>query len=715
MAKQIQRLAPLRGLNPANVGEEAALQGTFMRGGYNVQVVDAEWWVRHGLGQVSEPLGGIWWRWLVSSPIAEKCYLVSNNYVVEVIQQVAEPGVPTGLAPILETPTFFRMLAIPYLHAFTMDCVFTTNTALVKVNSSGGTLAKGQLILLDAVGDLPDQLYRIIDIPTAGQIILDRIYLWATINNPTQKVWDPCITSPTTAPGTPDSDLDGGCVLFEQTATHAANTLGYVNDAVGPGSYIVIVSAAGYAAVPLSTSMGVARSFLRQTQLPAPTPATFRNMRPGVYKDRLFMQADDPNGAQGFRTFWYSRPFDLMQWHTGLQGLGGTANYFTLVDPTDPISGFMVQGDTLVVHRRSSQDMIQTFGAGFKATHNDAGIGFWPRSQMEQIPTGHIGWTRYGPGLFNQQGMTVMFPEIERMLSRFNMSQRMNPRLRGVLHDVNRRRVYFLMGWEQTGFVFGGDTGTRRIIRHQDASAANPQGQIAEFGFTYARSPVLVVDYARNEAWLEDYAGLCGGGDHLGQMYFFRYDGTVLNHPTGWSGQDFDVGKTNARTPVDAAVETQWLEHGSQQRKMIQKINLLLRVLDCDEDIDEILTTFQGGKFNPQRISDLWSSPDDTLHLCTVEVMTDSKDVVQASADVTVSVADMLSRSLEGNRMLPQLLFTITPRVAGRTFKYRFKNALSAASAAAGYKVGSFRLVDAVIEFEVESDTRAAGVTGGAP
>jgi hypothetical protein len=371
-----------------------------------------------------------------------------------------------------------------------------------------------------------------------------------------------------------------------------------------------------------------------------------------------------------------------------------------------------VQGDTLVVHRRTSQDIIQTYGAGFKATHNDAGIGFWPRSQMDTIPTGHIGWTRYGPGLFNQEGMTVMFPELERMLAAFNQAQRWNPRLRGVIHDVNRRRVYFLLGWENVVKGISADTGTRRIIRHQDASLVNQQVQLTNPPYPwYSRSPVLVVDYARNEAWLEDHAGLCGGGDHLGQMYLFRYDGTVLSHPTGWSGKDYDVARTNALTPVDAWVETQWIAHGVPQRKMLQKIYLTFRALDVNEDVDEIL----GGKFDPLRISDLWTSPSDTLHLCTVEIMCDNRDDVQARADVSVLVSDMLGRSLEGNRMLPVMLFSITPRVAGRSFKYRFKTALSPAAAAAGHKLGSFRLVDAVIEFEVETDTRAAGLTGGSP
>ena len=720
MPKQIERLGPLRGLNPTNVGEEAGLQGTFMRGGYNVEVVDAEWWVRHGCGQVSKSIGSIWWRWMISSPSQDRCFLVSNNYVVQVDQQVGEPGVPDALgAPIAppDPPQFFSELTIPYLHNHTMDVTFTYGSVSAVVNSvSGGTQSVGQIFQMEGVSGVADQVYRIVEIPNAGLRTLDRPFApWGsgtigTANFAALKVYDPCIASPTSAAGELDSDLDGGCVLYEQTATHPANTLGYVNDAASPGSYIIMVSRLGYAAVPLSPTLPIARSFLRQTQLPAPTAATFKNMRPGVYKDRLFMQADDPNGASGFRTFWYSRPFDFMQWHTGLQGLGGTANYFTLVDPTDPISGFMIQGDTLVVHRRNSQDIIQTYGAGFKATHNDIGLGFWPRSMMESIPTGHIGWTRYGPGLFSQEGFTVMFPELERMLAAFNQSQRMNPRLRGVIHDQNRRRIYFLLGWEATGLVYGGDTGVRRIIRHQDASLTNSQFKPSGQPW-YTRSPVLVVDYARNESWLEDHAGLCGGGDHLGQMYLFRYDGTVLNHPTGWSGRDFDVGKVNARTPVDAWVETQWMAHGVPQRKMLQKIYLTFRALDVDEDVDEIL----GGKFDPLRISDLWDSPTDTLHLCTVEVMCDNRDDVQATSDVSILVSDMLGRSLEGNRMLPVMLFSITPRVAGRSFKYRFKTALSPAAAAAGHKVGSFRLVDAAIEFEVETDTRAAGLTGGSP
>ena len=194
-------------------------------------------------------------------------------------------------------------------------------------------------------------------------------------------------------------------------------------------------------------------------------------------------------------------------------------------------------------------------------------------------------------------------------------------------------------------------------------------------------------------------------------MYFFRYDGTVVEHPTGWSGKDFDVAKINAATPVDGFVETQWMNHGPEQRKMLQKIYLTLRALDVNEDVDEIL----GGKFDPLRISDLWDATTDTLHLCTVEVMADHRDDVQARADVSIVGLRHALAVPRGEPHAPGDALHDHPASGGRAFKYRFKTALSPTAAAAGQKVGSFRLVDAVIEFDVESDTRAAGVTGGSP
>lgn len=695
--KQIQHLAPLHGLNPVNVAEEVGLEGTWMRGGYNVEVIDAEWWCRHGLGQldVANSIGSVLWRWTVSMDTDDTFFLVSNNYAVKVIDHSAQPG----LMP--QSP--IQRFDFTYARGADIQANFTTGSVNAKVAVvNSGTMKMGQLIHVKV--SPTEQIYRVTSPGTDFQ--LDRP--WELATGPFTCNFYDALLSAGRPGGVLDTDTEGGCILFEQTASFAANQLGYTHPAVSAGSYIIIVSSNGYVACPtisvVSPTQVPVTSFVRETQLGAPTPVTVFRCRPGNYKDRLLVKAKDQ------RTLWYSRPLDFMQWHTGLQSLGGTPNFITLQDPTDPISGFANQADTCIVHRRSSQDILQPYGTGFKVTHNASGIGFWPPSSLVEIPTGHFGWSRYGPALFGNDGMQVLLPQIERMLASFWQSQRVATKVRVIVHDQNRRRLYCLLGFEA---IAGNPADpVQRIVRHQDAAASIPQAKLKNFDDIewYTRSPVLVVDYTTNEAWIEDHVGLCGGGHHLGQAYFFRYDGTVAAHPTGWSGQDYDVNKTNAKTPVEAMVETQWMAHGVPQRKALEKIYVLLRLLDVDMSKDEVL----GDHFDPLRIDDL-GADGDTLHLCTVEIMTDHTDLVRATADITVSVAEMRARGLEGNRMLPVCMHSITPRVAGLSFKYRFKNTLSAASAAAGYKQGSFRLVDMFIEFDVESDTRAAALVGGKP
>ena len=700
--KQIQHLAPLHGLNPVNVAEEAGLEGTWMRGGYNVEVIDGEWWVRHGLGQLDagNSLGTVLWRWVVSSrAVTERMYLVAPNYVVYVEQRFAEPGFPTT--------NLLGTYSVPYPEGATVTANYTQGSVSVHSTAVVGAIKLGQLIIRTEVGPVGKSIYRVTAIAGAD-FQLDRPWETASEVGSVYKFYDPLLLQAKVVSGL-NQDTDGGCVLFEQTASFTAAQLGWAHPAVSAGTYIIISSQLGYVACPaygVTVGQVPVTTFVRETQLAAPTAVSLMPVRPGEYKDRAFMKAADG------RTVWYSRPFDFMQWHTGLQALGGTPNFITLSDPSDPITGFGNLNDTLIVHRRSSQDIFQPYGTGFRTTHSPTGIGFWPYSQFVEMPLGHFGWTRYGPALYNGEGMNVLIPQLERMLVPFLQSQRASVKVRAIVHDENRRRLYCLLGWE-TIEAATATSDTRRIIRQQDAASLVPQTKVTNFDTLewYSRSPVLVVDYARNEAWLEDHVGLCGGGTHLGQAYFFRYDGTVAPHPTGWSGMDYDVNRVNAKHPLYAQVETQWLALGTPQRKDLQKIYILLRGLDSLEDVDEIL----GGHFNPLRIDDLWASATDTLHLCTVEVMVDRTDDIRATADVTVSTSEMLARALEGNRMLPVFAIAITPRCAGLSFKFRFRNQMSQASIDAGYKQGSFRLVDMLLEYEVEADTRAVGLIGGRP
>lgn len=705
--KQVAHMAPFMGLNTTYVSEEVGVQGTTMRGGYNVEVLDGEWWTRHGHAEISPVLASVLWRWFVPGSAAQdRGFLVSSSYVLWILSELARPGVSN-------TPDFFTQFDIPYPSAAVASCEVTLGTAGVRVNSvSTGTIAVGQLIKYQSGGSIPDRLYRVISIAAGPPQLLTLDHPWegGDVNTGAETLTfhDPVLPSGGSG-GSLDTDNEGGVVLFEQTAAHAANALGYTHPVINVGMYLLMSTSAGTAAVAAGGNIQpVVKDFVRETQLAAPPLVPLHRLRPGNFKDRAFFLGADQ------RTVWYSRPLDFMQWHTGLQNLGGTPNYLTLVDPTDPVSGFLPLGDTMVVHRRSSQDILQTYGVGFKPTHSHAAIGFWPPSQMQLYPLGHIGWTRYGPAAFTQQGMSVVLPQLERMLVPWIMAQAGNLHLRGVIHDENRRRIYFLLGYEQskTYQVNQMREGDKRIIRHQRADELNPQVQYFTPGGPtwYSRGAVLVYDYAREEAWLEDHVGYCGGGSHLGVAYFCRYDGTVVCN-TGWSGKDYEVNLTNSKVVVDAQVETQWMEHGVPQRKMLTRIEVLLRALDVSEDVDDIT----GAKYDPLRIDDLWTSPADTLHLATLEIMIDENDEVRATADLHVSVQEMLDRRLQGNRQLPVMRFSISPRAAGKSFKYRLKNALSPAAVAAGHKQGAFRLVDMVVEYEVETDTRAAGLSGGAP
>jgi hypothetical protein len=251
VAKQIQRLAPLRGLNPMNVSAEAGLQGTFMRGGYNVEVFDAEWWVRHGCAQASENLGSVWWRWIISSPELDRLFLVSNNYVLQVESRVGEVGVP-------DNTTFFRQLAVPYTPLNTnLNATFQVGSSTAAYTLvSGVAPQKGYCFVVQGTAGVPDRFYRIIDLPSAGIMVIDRPYEAGSptvVNGPS--IYSDLMLTLADTPGVADTDLNGGCCLFEQTATHAQNTLGYFNYAVDPGTYIIVISSIGYAAVAIAPAI----------------------------------------------------------------------------------------------------------------------------------------------------------------------------------------------------------------------------------------------------------------------------------------------------------------------------------------------------------------------------------------------------------------------------------------------------------------------------
>jgi hypothetical protein len=378
--KQVAHLGPFRGLNSTYGAEAAQESGTWMRGGYNVEVIDGEWWVRHGVAPSSERLGSIPWRWSLQSrtDTIDTLVLCADNYLLVISAgSVANPGI--------SGQTEFDQFSIPYDASANIDLAVVNGQVTATISATNTGAAAARQVFIDASGSV-ERLYRIVAL-SGTTVTLDRPYEGTTGTLASLN----CYASLFGAAGdaAASDPIVGGCCLFEQTVDYAGGTpgdLGWNHPDVGSSltvvPYVVIHSKGGIAAVPLLTAGDVITDFVRQTQIAAPTSVQVAAARvaPVVYKGRLWVCAPDPMSTSAEQTVWYSRPYDLMVWHTGIQALGGTPNFITFDDPSSPISGLCVEGEQLVAHRRDRQEILQPYGdSNFKPYTFPRSFGFWPK------------------------------------------------------------------------------------------------------------------------------------------------------------------------------------------------------------------------------------------------------------------------------------------------------------------------------------------------
>ena len=163
-------------------------------------------------------------------------------------------------------------------------------------------------------------------------------------------------------------------------------------------------------------------------------------------------------------------------------------------------------------------------------------------------------------------------------------------------------------------------------------------------------------------------------------------------------------------TPVDALVEFPWTDLGSPGEKSVIKVVVGLRATSVAtpypnrpsyisfgmlaREVKEYFTSFFKGSFEGGLPTA--GGTGNGIHWGTFEAMTDYRTdalSADASADLTCTAAEMQALRLDENLQLPVMEFEISGiRATGHAFKFRLKNALSAAAKSSGHRKGPFRL-----------------------
>ena len=670
-------LGPLMGANGTRITDRA-LQGTYMRGAYNVELRDGEWWTRKGEETISTRFGSTIWRWVMD--VNRDLSIICNEWYA-----LAWDNSQNRVAPLYEGSAMA-----------TLSTAFTANSAICTV--TGGPPVVNQLLLRSGSG-FTQHVYRVTAVSGAGPYTttLDRPY-----ENGTEtlncRFLDSLArnTSGTWTTHSNGSLVGGSAVLFEQLVTNSAGGVHGASPATTRGHlYLVIVGNRGVpTAVDITAYLGAAavaplRLFFYNTALGTPTQIgsntstdglTPRGVWAAVYKNRLFIAAaTDPNGDYGSRTVWWSQIGDLCRWHTGIAGQTAAPNFKTFDGEANGIAEMKTLQDSLVIHRDDTQvvcNATQSLTQPFTFRENNQGFGvrhFIRRNRVVVAAGMHFCWTEQGLCIFDGNQMS---PIAREAFSDWYAMQMIGARstIGLMLHDPLTRRIY----------CYGGGR------RHADAKPDLATVTYASGDQVSNYISCFVYDYANNAFWFEDRPYAAGGGTatvnngNPPQLIASRVDGTLVAITNRTRGSDPDhmaPETTGSDYLVYAQVETPWLDFGTNEVKV-------LKLIETEER-----SHLGGGLFDP-----ITSVTDGNWWLrCRVYV---DHNRATALGDVGATV-DSTSSQLstpEGQYAPPKFVRVFTPRVHARQFKLRFDNALTSAAVTASYKQGPFRLAEITCE-----------------
>jgi len=670
MPRRSVSLAPLMGTNAARIAD-GALDRTFMRGGYNVEARDGEWWTRKGEANIAARLGSTPWWWIID--VNQDLIIICNAWYALVLSS--------------QTEATASKVSSPYAAAITESVSYTLSSLTC---TSATTRVADQLML---IGTQPtSEVYRVKS-RSGTTITLDRAYEGASGAKSTA-FYDP-LARDTTGAATTHSDgarVLGSAVVFEQLVSHTATAIHAASPVITGGNLLLVITsnqgvpvAIDLTAYLAASPAAVKRLIFYKTNLSTPTvigsDTASDGLKPrgifaGVYKGRLFIgAASDANGAYGSRTVWWSQIGDALKWHVGIAGQTAAPNYKTFDGEGNAIAGVAVLGEDIVMHRDDSQEIgsaTQSAAQPFAFQTNRQGIGLRGSVRANRVVVAndaHYMWTTQGPMVFDGRRVSPIAPESLRAIFAQRFAQIRTP-VTLMAHDSLLRRVYF---WATSG------------ARHQDALPANA-GKTSADGNAYDEYiPVFVFDYLTGSSWFEDRpyaagAGMASTANGLpAQLHLSRIDGTIVRASGRNKALDASIAApetSGSDIAVNAQVETPWVNFGGLSRKSVPRVEVITRAL-AGEGLYDGITGISGNLWLRMRVYVDYNS------------LTARADVGCIYDSATAQASDLTEFSQSA-----LLVQDFTPRAHGRQFKFVFSNALTAAATTAGYVQAPFRISD---------------------
>lgn len=691
--KQRVNLGPFLGVNSTRV-QDQALGGMYLRGGFNVELRDGEWWSRLGetLGAGAR-IGSCPWWWVMD--VNRTVTIIANPWWVLTIKR-------DGTVDAVYDP------------AVTEDVIYTNGSTAA---TSTTTRVVDQMMIPN-IG----VAYRVVA-RTGTAITLDRPFESGSATYSTKFIDPLARNTAGTAIAFNKSDgatkgpyyKNGSCILFEQLVTHTLHDVHGASPATTAGNiYLIITSNPGVpVAIDISAYMagspvGVLRSWFYNTALAAPaivgTDTDTDLLKPhGVYAEnyrgRLFIgAAGDPNGAYGSRTLWYSQIGDFLQWHTGIAAQTAAPNFITFGGEGNAIRELKTLDEVLVAHRDDNQEVIsdtQSLSTPFTVVSNSQKLGVRMAVPVNCVAsTGHLHfmWTRSGPAVFDGQKVTLIAREAFEALSAYGMALGNGNDAQYISHfvlDSLRQRIYWFSGQY---------SGTMGIVRHQDALPAAASVTYADGTSTTNYITCFVYDYGTDSCWFEDRPICLGGGmailagsstgANMQRPFLSRLDGTIVSmtgsgaspDPTN-RDKDYQLTSGASAISVYAQAETPWLDLGTPFWKHLTMVDTTERSL-LFGNFYEPCTGAAGNRWLRLRI---FGDLNRNSQLAGVGVVYDST-AAQAVAANDYRQPATFARS-----------FTMS--VGGMLFKLVWSNGLTSAATTAGYVQAPFRLSGMALEF----------------